>query len=363
MPQFFMRFLLGITFIVSGARGAQVENVFLITLDGLRRQEVFSGAEAALISSHGGVQNTNALAKQFWRENAKERREVLMPFFWQVIAKEGQLFGNRELGSNVRVTNGKNFTYPGFNEILTGFADERIDKNAKILNENVTVFEWLHQKPAFKGKVAAFANWDVFPYIMNASRAGIPIWTSYPEGTLPAVSPGMQLVNAIAGDMTPVWEGMTFDVLFYHAAREYTQAKKPRLVWIAFSETDEWAHEGRYDLYLQAARKIDDYIKGLWDLTQSLPEYKGKTAFIITTDHGRGTGLKSWRDHGANVAGAEEIWIAAIGPAIPPHGEREGGKALGQDQVAATIALWLGEDYNAATAQSGKPIGDLIKEK
>src|SRR5687768_10306030 len=113
------------------AKGAQTENIFLITLDGLRWQEVFSGAEEELISPKAGVSDTNLLRLAFWRETGEERRSALLPFFWNTIGSTGQLHGNRELRSFARVTNGKNFTYPGFNEILTGFADDRITKNAK----------------------------------------------------------------------------------------------------------------------------------------------------------------------------------------------------------------------------------------
>jgi hypothetical protein len=127
------------------------------------------------------------------------------------------------------------------------------------------------------------------------------------------------------------------------------------------SETDEWAHEGRYDLYLHSANKADSYIKGLWELAQSLPEYRGKTAFIMTTDHGRGTGLEKWKDHGAEVKGAEEIWVAAIGPGVHPRGERREHEPVGQNQIAATVAAWLGEDYRAERREAGQIINDLVR--
>ena len=77
-----------------------------------------------------------------------------MPFFWGTIAKEGQLYGNQHKGSIAHVTNGKNFSYPGYSEILCGFSDPRIDSNDKVPNPNVTVLEWLNRRPGFEGRVA-----------------------------------------------------------------------------------------------------------------------------------------------------------------------------------------------------------------
>src|SRR5437867_2478723 len=102
----------------------KTQNVVLITTDGLRWQEVFTGADPELMNKeNGGVKDTNAIRKAFWRETPEARREALMPFVWSVVAERGQIFGNQKKASIAKVTNGKNFSYPGYNEILTGFAD------------------------------------------------------------------------------------------------------------------------------------------------------------------------------------------------------------------------------------------------
>ncbi len=352
----------GLGLLIGRAEAAQTDNVFLITLDGMRWEEVFTGAEEALIvGKSGGVANTNSLGKAFWRTTPEARRSALLPFFWSTIARQGQLFGNQALGSIARVTNGKNFTYPGFNEILAGFPDDRIKENAKIPNANVTVLEWLQRKPAFAGRVVAFANWDVFPYIMNAARAGIPIWTGYDEETLKAANATMATVNQMVRGITPVWDGMNFDIFFHQASLEYTRVKKPRVTWIAYSETDEWAHEGRYDMYLYAANKIDGYVAALWNAVQAIPEYRDRTTFILTTDHGRGRGPTAWKDHGAEVKGAEHIWVAVLGPGTKALGERKEVN-VGQNQIAATVGALLGEDYAGAVPQAGKPLPGVLAE-
>src|SRR6266705_2506622 len=232
----------------------KTENLFLITVDGFRWQEVFGGAEELLMNKENGhVDDTNRLRAAFWRQNAGERRQALLPFFWSEIVKHGQIYGNANKGSMAQVTNGKKFTYPGLNEMLTGFADPRIDKNEKRNNPNVTVLEWLHRKSGFTHRIVGFANWDVHPYVLNSERSGIPVWTGF-DTNLPA-KPGsrLELVQQLERDTIPYWGDMSFDSFYAHAAIEYMKEAKPRIVWIAFGETDEWAHNGRYDMYLYAA--------------------------------------------------------------------------------------------------------------
>ncbi|HEY2944558.1 MAG TPA: phosphoglyceromutase, partial [Vicinamibacteria bacterium] len=124
-------------------------NVVLVTTDGLRGQEVFGGAEERLLGKEGGVEEPEALRRAFWRETPEARREALLPFLWGVVAREGQLYGNAARGSGARVTNGLNFSYPGYNELLTGAADPRIDSNDKRPNPNVTVLEWLNGRERY----------------------------------------------------------------------------------------------------------------------------------------------------------------------------------------------------------------------
>ena len=60
------------------------------------------------------------------------------------------------------------------------------------------------------------------------------------------------------------------------------------MLYLALGETDDWAHDGRYDRVLETYARTDDYLKQLWTWLQSQPEYRGRTHLLITTDHGRG---------------------------------------------------------------------------
>ena len=343
------------------AASLKTQNVFLLISDGFRWQELFNGAEADLMTKeNGAVQDTNALRSAFWRAAPQERREALLPFFWTEIARRGQLFGNQNKGSVVIVTNGKKFSYPGYNEILTGAPDPRVDSNDKKPNGNVTVFEWLNGRSGLRNHVAVFGTWDVFPYIFNVERSHLPIWPVWESKFGRYEIPPPQFVADLLRDTTPVWEDVTYDSFLFHAGMDYVKRKQPRLMFVGFGETDEWAHAGRYDLYLTAAHHMDDFVRRLWELAQSLTPYRDKTTFIITADHGRGSGLEDWKKHGEKIANSEGDWIGVIGPDTPPAGERTQTEAHTQSEIAATLAALLGEDYHAAFPTSGAPMADVL---
>lgn len=344
--------------------GGKTENIIFVMTDGLRWQEVFTGAEADLINrTNGGVENVAALKQQFWRDTADERRAALMPFLWNVIARQGQIYGNRDKGSDAHVTNPYKISYPGYSETLCGFADPRIDSNGCDPNPNATVFEWLNQKPAFHGRVAAFGAWDAFDRIFNHSRCGFFVNAGYAPAIYHPLSPCTEMLNHLKAETPEYVDGEPYDSLEFYAALEYFKTNHPRVFFVGLGETDEWAHMGRYDEYLTAARRADEYVRKLWETAQSLPQYRGKTTLIFSPDHGRGGGLKSWRSHGKNVDGAENIWLAVLGPDTPPLGERTNVPAITQNQIAATLAALLGEDYCADVPKAGQPIADVLGRK
>ncbi|MGE5192370.1 MAG: alkaline phosphatase family protein [Deltaproteobacteria bacterium] len=340
----------------------KTENVVLITYDGLRWQEVFSGCDETLLNREqgGGVRDVPALKTRFWRETPEERRAALFPFFWKTIAAQGQVFGDPSCKCRARVTNGRNFSYPGYNEILSGFGDERIDSNGKKNNPNVTVLEWLHGRPGFTGRVAAFCSWDVFPWIINAERSRIPVnagWAVFEAGPDRV---RLAALNDAVRDSMRVWENVRDDGLTFHGAVEYVKAKKPRVLYVSFGETDDWAHEGRYDQVLGSARRTDGFIERLWNMLQAMPEYAGKTSLVLTTDHGRGDTRVEWKNHGKDTPGSDQMWIAVLGPDTAPEGCRS-DLDVTQSQVAATLAALVGEDYHAAVPHSGAPLPGVVR--
>lgn len=334
----------------------RADNVIIVTLDGFRHQDFFGGADRSLIDSkEGGVRDVPGLTKQFWRESAEARREALLPFLWGTLARNGQVFGDRSRGASARLTNGMKFSYPGYNEIFCGFGDPRIDSNDNKPNPNLSVLEFLDGRPALRGRVAVFGTWDVFQGIFRASQNRLKVQAGWdPIADEPLTEP-QRLVNLMYQRLPRVWADNVYDAVTMEAARAHLVRHKPRVLYLALGETDEWAHGRRYDLYLQAAHQADRFLSELWRTAQAMPEFRGKTALILTTDHGRGSTPADWTDHGQKVEGAEYMWIAVMGPETPALGVREGVETT-QSQVAATIARLLGEDFVAASPRSAQPL-------
>lgn len=334
------------------------ENVILVTTDGLRWEELFTGAEDALIDKdHGGVEDVARTRRTYWSDSPQTRRRTLMPFFWSVIAKEGQVFGEPAHNSSVRCTNGQFFSYPGYNELLCGFGDPAIDSNDKKPNQNVSVLEWLNEKEPYQDRVAAFASWDVFPFILNANRSGVYVnagWQPF-EAMNASQEASIAQLNRIAAETPHYWQSVRFDVFTFHGAMAYLNAKKPRVFYLSLGETDDWCHAGRYDLYLDSARLVDNYLRELWQTIQSTPQYADKTALVLTTDHGRGSGSVGWKSHGSDLPGSDRMWMAALGPGVPPLGVRENVDVT-QAQTAATVAHLLGEDFTVLDARIAEPL-------
>ena len=95
-------------------------------------------------------------------------------------------------------------------------------------------------------------------------------------------------INELATDLPRYWSYGPFDAPVVYAALEQLRAERPRVLYLMLGEGDEWAHEGRYDLYLDANQRADRFIERIWQTVQSMPEYANRTTLVLTTDHGRG---------------------------------------------------------------------------
>jgi hypothetical protein len=133
------------------------------------------------------------MKEKFWANTDEERRKKLFPFLWSVVAEQGQLYGNRKYDNKVDNANPFWFSYPGYNEIFTGYPDTSVNSNDKIYNKNVNVLEFINNQKGYKGRVAAFTTWDAFPYILNEPRS--KIYVNADVDTIAFKTPVLSMLN------------------------------------------------------------------------------------------------------------------------------------------------------------------------
>jgi hypothetical protein len=352
------------------------KNIILITIDGLRWQEVFRGADQALINNKKFVNNSQTLKEKFWHNKAEIRREKLMPFLWQTINKQGVLIGNRDINSKMSVANNWYFSYPGYSEIFTGIVDKNLNSNKKIPNPNLSFLEWLNNKEQYQQKIAAFGSWDVFPYILNTQRSKLTVNAGFMPAKGYPLSDEVKLLNQLQQEIPSPWHNVRLDSFTYRFAKDYLLKQRPKVMSISFGETDDFAHDGHYDQYLLAAKRTDDFIKDLWQTIEKTPGYKNNTILIITTDHGRGNTEKDWQHHASKqatqgylkrlkdfpsgIVGSNNIWLAALGLDNHKTGQLVPKKEIKQQQIAATLLTLLGENPTAFNNKAAPAIKELL---
>ena len=340
----------------------KTENVILITLDGARNQEIFGGFDSELYKKISKDAEKQDFYKMFWAETAEARREKLMPFLWKVLLKNhGSIAGNRTLKSDVKTTNNRLFSYPGYSEIVTGEAhDEAIDSNKRIQNKFPSFLEFLQKKLKLKAnQVASFASWEVMNEIVTTNPDSFLVNAGYENYLTKDIE--TQQLNAQQFETPTPWNSVRHDYYTYQFALSHLRNQHPRVLHIGLGETDDWAHDKNYEQMLKALQRTDNYLQNLWNFLQSDKQYKDKTSIIITVDHGRGATEKDWHDHGEDVPDARNIWMAFFSPDSKKRGEWKNATTIYQNQIAATLCKLLGQDYAEQNPNSGKPIAEIFK--
>lgn len=338
----------------------KTKNIIIVTIDGFRWQDVFRGADTAIANNKEYNDNPEGIKLRFLADSFSRRRKALLPFLWSAFAEKGQIYGNRDVGNYAELTNPYRISAPGYSEIFTGYSDSVVNSNNKVYNPNTNVLEYLNKQEGFKGKVIAFSSWDVFPYILNDKRSGFIVNSGISNLIIDDMSDRLKLLNELQHQVPGfVSEEIRLDALTYQLGKQYMIDHKPRVVYLAFDETDDLAHMGNYKFYLQQAYKTDAMLANLWNYLQSDPFYKDQTTMIITSDHGRGEfPLRNWKHHGSDVKGDEQVWVAVMGPDTPAKGEIKTRSKIYLKQIAQTMSELLGFDFKS---WAGHDVGESIK--
>jgi len=329
----------------------RARNAVLITLDGVRVEELFGGVDAVVLEGGeeaSGVDDPARTRARYWRPSPEERRQALMPFFWGTLAPRGVVYGNRQRGGRVDVTNPLRFSAPGYAEILTGRPQPDVVSNDSVRYPHESVLQRIQRELGLGYyEVATIGSWDGFG-LLSSSEAGA-FFTNSGYEDLPAevATPRASDLAALQWRILPNWDTGRSDVVTFGIALEYLKQRKPRLLYLALDESDDWSHARRYDRLLDYLHVVDGMLEELWTALQSIEEYRARTTLILTTDHGRGRTAEDWVEHGEDVPGSEAIWVAVIGPDTPARGDAAPHPPARQTDVAPTLLQLSGLDPGA----------------
>ncbi len=341
------------------------DRVIVISLDGVRTQEMFGGIDVSILQHVIGEKvkaSDHALYKTFWRETREARREALMPFIWGTWLKShASIVGDREAGSVMTLGNTQRFSYPGYAELMTGAPhDDVITSNDNRRYPFETVLQVLRRElGATREQVACFGSWDVFRSIASSVDDAVFVNAGFQAYDSP--DPRMQALSAAQFETVPGWNSARYDHYTWQFALDHLKRHQPRVLWIGLDESDDWSHGRNYVRLIEYLHRFDGWLARLWEQLQTDPTFKGRTALMLVTDHGRGNTTADWNSHGKDTEGAQYVWAAVSAPNWAARGVwAPGHPPASQSQVAATIAAFIGK---SAPRGAGAPLRPVSKGK
>jgi arylsulfatase A-like enzyme len=273
------------------------------------------------------------------------------------------VLGDKEKGSRVQPRNPHLFSAPGYAEILTGQYQPDVVSNDVKRYPHPTVLQFVRRELGLdRRQVATFGSWEGFATLSSSEEGAFFTNAGYEKVPREIATPRMEELGRLQFEIMALWEVGRSDAVTFNLALEYLKTQRPRLLYIALGESDDWAHARRYDRLLDSIHVVDGFLGTLWDTLQSIDAYRGATTLVLTTDHGRGVRPADWVEHDEGVEGSEDIWIAVIGPDTPAQGDRAPYPTVHQADVAATLLRLLGLDPVKFNPEAGPAIPAAFAE-
>jgi hypothetical protein len=349
---------------VASADTTATRHVILITLDGIRTQDMFGGMDPVIAADPeaSGIYEEEVIFERYWRDTAGARRQALMPHWWSELVPQGMLLGNRNKGSAVTVQNDQWFSYPGYSEILTGKPQSEVQSNDLVRYPHATFMDYLVKAlPAEKSAVAQIGSWDGFAMAASEKDGSFMMTGAYADIPAGLSTPRMDLYSDLRRNIQGLWEEGSTDAPSFRLGKEYLLKHKPRMLWIGLGQSDDWAHARRYDLLLDYLHLVDSWIADLWTTVQSTEGLRDQTTLIVTTDHGRGLTLEDWVEHGREIPGCADIWMFILGPDTPALGEVGPYPEVFQGSVASTSLQLMGLDWTEFDPDAAPPVPGSVR--
>jgi hypothetical protein len=298
-------------------------NVVLVTLDGVRWQDVLDGAEP-------------------------------LPGLRRLMAR-GVVLGGDDAPM---VASGPEFvSLPGYEEIFTGHAPRCADNGCRRASRPTLLDELRAHDRLLGDEIAVIASWERLARVAALDPRGLTISTGRHGGVsrsrLRVDDAAARLLDeAGRADAFPGHDDYRPDRYTAALALAYLRATRPRLLVVGLGDTDEHAHRGDRAGYLEALRAADAFVAALGATLDTLGDYGARTTIVVTTDHGR---ARDFVEHGARAPESGRVWLAMAGGGIDARGLGRAGRTARLADVAPTLRLVLGLPPDGS-AGAGEPL-------
>jgi hypothetical protein len=301
----------------SDGRGVDAPLV-LITIDGVRWQEVFGGTDPS-------------------RTMLRLSGLALLPHLYKLGLERGAFIGAPGYGT--MAASGPNYvSLPGYTEILGGRPATSCRSNDCERTRLPTI---LDEARAAGAKVAAFSSWEPLGLAATSNPGGFHLSCGQGENQAMEPYPGH-------GSYRP-------DVATAEAAIAYYQAERPDVFFLGLGDPDEYAHRDDYARYIGSLRQADDILGRFMNLLDHDGERGARTHVIVTADHGRAYDFQS---HGS-MPEAARVWMAAAGPDFSARGPARSAHERHLADIVPTLRVVLGLPPDPSDS-AGNPIEELF---
>jgi hypothetical protein len=272
-------------------------HVVLITIDGVRWQDIFNGPN-----------------------NGKIDPRVILPNLYHYFVDQGIVIGR---DSAFMATGPAHISLPGYLEIMRGHPSFDCQTNDCDPQPEDTMVDLFRTS-------AVFSSWDTIRKTVGAN-------------------PDKSVINCGRKYRSLAWKQLSLpddqkfpekfgsdyrlDVFTMRATREYLRNHNPQFLWVSLGDTDEWAHHGDYERYIAALTDADRFIGELF-----LKLGSNNTVFIITADHGRGL---DWHHHGWDSESARD-WLMMTGYKIPNKGFVKYNNTKSLSDILPVVRMLIG---------------------
>ncbi len=306
-------------------------HVVLVTVDGVRWQDVFFGPDRERVPS----------------ARREELASVALPNLERLMRDDGAVYGAPgEEDAWFDVSGPSYLSLPGYTQLFSGRSAVSCQDNECPGAHSPTLLDRVGQRYG-RHNAVFLSSWaplqraaflDPGNALASSGRQG-------GHGRDALEDAGFRLLIGRGSDAEPApgYGDYRPDEYTADLALALFERQRPTLLFVGFGDTDEHAHHDDYLSYFHALAQFDEWLGQMQQAAARLREAGHAVTFFITTDHGRD---HSFASHGGNPEAAR-TWLVAAGDGVKHRGPQTGSHQIAD--ISPTIAQLLDVDLPGAT--------------